>query len=195
MAWESSFRGELHFLSNFYPSPFILNGVYYPTVEHYFQASKTTDPVMREKIINAPTPAKAKMLGKKCRIKTDWNNIKYNVMFDGVYAKFSQNVELLDKLLNTPDYLLVEKNSWNDKYWGVDINTGYGLNKLGEILKEVKRHLSNCFTEPTLIPAKALTSSERLDVLINEMQVKSKEIVVKMFRLEDGRLLIIEQPE
>lgn len=195
MAWESSFRGELHFLSNFYPSPFILNGVYYPTVEHYFQASKTTDPVMQEKIINAPTPAKAKMLGKKCRIKTDWNNIKYNVMFDGVYAKFSQNVELLDKLLNTPDYLLVEKNSWNDKYWGVDINTGYGLNKLGEILKEVKRHLSNCFTEPTPIPAKALTSSERLDVLINEMQVKSKEIVVKMFRLEDGRLLIIEQPE
>ena len=37
------FKGEYAFLSNFYPSTFILDGKIYPTVEHYFQAQKTTN--------------------------------------------------------------------------------------------------------------------------------------------------------
>src|SRR5687768_11883406 len=44
-------------LSNFYPSPFYDEaGVLWPTVEHYFQAAKTSDPGQRELIRACATP-------------------------------------------------------------------------------------------------------------------------------------------
>lgn len=190
MSWECSFRGDLHFLSNFYPSPFILNNVHYQTVEHYFQAMKTTDLTMRDKILDAPSPAKAKMIGRRAKLREGWQSMRDSIMFDGVYAKFAQNVELLDMLLNTPDHLLVEKNNWGDKYWGVDINTGYGLNKLGEILKEVKRLLGNCFEEPKTSKQPII---KQIETLLKDTKTISRDMVVKMYKLEDGRILIIEQ--
>ena len=39
------FENEFEFLSNFSKSEIILNGIIYPTVEHFFQAMKTKDPI------------------------------------------------------------------------------------------------------------------------------------------------------
>lgn len=202
MVWDCSFRGELHFLSNFYPSPFILDGVHYPTVEHYFQAMKTQNLKEREKIINAPTPTKAKMIGKKCTMRSDWNSIKVEVMFHGVFAKFDQNKELKEKLLNTPDHLLVEKNDWGDKFWGVDIHTGYGLNKLGEILKSVKYMLIDRNVEKSLRPFKKehINSFEQPENYEEKeppkMLFKQEDILetklVKMYKLKDGSVYLMD---
>jgi predicted NAD-dependent protein-ADP-ribosyltransferase YbiA (DUF1768 family) len=43
-------------LSNFAPPGLECGGVYWPTVEHYFQAQKFQDSVAREKIRTAGTP-------------------------------------------------------------------------------------------------------------------------------------------
>lgn len=138
MMWQSSFRGDLFFLSNFYKSRFFVNNLAYETVEHYFNSKKTVNPTESERIRLAYSPAHAKKLGRECNLRNNWDRMKDDIMFQGVHAKFSQDYELKEKLLETEDYLLVEKNNWGDRYWGVDINSGMGLNKLGEILKDIK---------------------------------------------------------
>ena len=66
-----SFRAEFAFLSNFHPSPIILDdGETYPTAEHAFQALKTDDPEERRKVREAPTPAAAKSRGKKVTLRS-----------------------------------------------------------------------------------------------------------------------------
>jgi predicted NAD-dependent protein-ADP-ribosyltransferase YbiA (DUF1768 family) len=52
----AEFKDEYEFLSNFYPSPFTVDGIYYPTVEHYFQAMKTLNVEKRKEIAAASTP-------------------------------------------------------------------------------------------------------------------------------------------
>lgn len=136
--YHSQFRGDLAFLSNMYPCHFIIDDIDYPSVEHYFQSMKTSNVEEKKSIIEVESPVEAKKLGKKVTLRKDWEAIKDIVMFDGVLAKFKQNEKLENKLIHIDDSLLIEKNSWGDRYWGVDYNTGIGLNKLGKILKKVK---------------------------------------------------------
>ena len=77
------FFGEYRFLSNFYQIP---ND---KTVEHYYQAAKTTNITDYLKIINAETPAIAKSLGKSIDIRSDWDDIKLVVMEQLIIKKFS----------------------------------------------------------------------------------------------------------
>ena len=59
-----SFEGAYEFLSNFYECAFTWRGNRYRTAEHAFQAAKTLDPIKRQAIVNAPSPGKAKRLGR-----------------------------------------------------------------------------------------------------------------------------------
>ena len=52
-------------LSNFSPPGFEAEGVFWPTVEHYFQAQKFEFPTIRERIRRAATPNEARLLGAK----------------------------------------------------------------------------------------------------------------------------------
>ena len=56
------FRGEYRFLSNFYEHPIVYQGVEFKTTEHAYQALKFSDPGIRQEIIDAPTPGKAKLI-------------------------------------------------------------------------------------------------------------------------------------
>ena len=49
-----AFTAEHRYLSNFYPSVIRAEGISYPTVEHAFQAAKTTDTGLRRKIAEQP---------------------------------------------------------------------------------------------------------------------------------------------
>ena len=135
----NQFSGEYAFLSNFYPSPLTFKDgeeeFVAKTVEHYFQYMKT--PSMEEgiEILNAATPGEAKRLGRKCYLRKDWDNIKYEVMYRALKMKF-KDPELRAKLLATGDEFLVEGNAWGDRYWGVC--GGRGLNKLGQLLMIVR---------------------------------------------------------
>lgn len=134
------FKDEYFFLSNFYSSTIIVDNIAFPTVEHYFQAMKTTNQKEIIKIANALTPGEAKRLGRKVHLRADWENVKDEVMLNGLRKKFSIP-ELRDKLLATGDEYLIEGNTWGDKYWG--ICDGEGENHLGILLMRVREEIRN----------------------------------------------------
>lgn len=135
-----NFDGEYAFLSNFYESPMTIQGITYPTNEHFFQAMKTLDPSERKKIASAQTPGQAKRLGRQVKLRWDWEGVKEDVMLIGLRYKFS-NPDLKEKLLATGNEELVEGNWWGDQYWGVC--DGIGKNKLGKLLMKVREELAN----------------------------------------------------
>lgn len=136
-----SFTGPYRFLSNFYPSDIWMDGYEYPTVEHAFQASKCYEPLWRSMIRNASSSSKAKSHGRKVRLREDWEEVKYNIMYSLVLQKFARHFDLRELLFDTGDAMLVEGNSWGDTYWGVC--KGEGQNQLGKILMGTRRLLSD----------------------------------------------------
>lgn len=134
------FKGKYFFLSNFYESYTTINHIVYPTIEHFFQAQKAMNIEERNSIIEASSPDIAKAIGRKVQLRPDWEEIKDQVMYDGVKAKFTKNPILKIKLLATGDAELIEGNWWNDTYWGVC--KGVGKNKLGQILMRVRDELN-----------------------------------------------------
>lgn len=68
--------------------------------------------------------------------------MKDGIMEEIVRAKFTQNQELKAQLLSTGDAILIEGNTWNDRYWGVDVRSGVGKNHLGKILMKIRLELS-----------------------------------------------------
>jgi hypothetical protein len=132
------FMGEHRWLSNFWSCTVSHDGRVYRSVEHAYQALKATTTADHDLVMNAMTPGQAKKLGKKVRIRDDWDQVKDAVMLSLVRAKFSQNPDLREKLAATGDTELVEGNSWGDVYWGTDLKTGVGQNKLGKMLMVVR---------------------------------------------------------
>jgi hypothetical protein len=117
----SDFRGDYSFLSNFYFVVITLDGEQYCTVEHAYQASKTTDKLERKVIQMQDTPGMAKAFGNSRTVmrhyRPDWDKVKVDVMLDLLRQKFSQP-DLKAKLLDTGDALLVEGNTWHDNFFG-----------------------------------------------------------------------------
>lgn len=130
-----TFQDEHRFLSNFYPSPIVVDGKRYPTVEHAFQAAKTNNDKDKEMIRQAASPGLAKKFGREVRLRPDWEKVKDSVMKNLLELKF-QIPELRAKLLATGKVRLVEGNTWGDTYWGVC--RGEGLNTLGYFLMDIR---------------------------------------------------------
>lgn len=135
----NSFRGENSFLSNMSGSSFKVGQETYPTVEHFFQVMKTTDPAERAKILAAKTAGEAKKIGRTVTLRKNWNEIREEVMEAGLRAKFQQNPELKKRLIDTGDVDLIEGNTWGDTFWG-EVN-GKGQNKLGKLLMKIRDEL------------------------------------------------------
>ena len=129
-------------LSNFAGFGFELNGYRWKTMEHYFQAMKFEDTTQFEKILNSGSPKQAKDLGQSrtMPIRSDWDQVKEQVMIEGLRAKFSIP-ELRELLLKTGKKKLIE-NSPYDKYWGIGSN-GKGKNRLGELLMQLRNELKD----------------------------------------------------
>lgn len=127
--------------SNFSKYGIELDGLWWPTSEHYFQAQKFTDPEYQEKIRRAPDPKTAANLGRSrdVPIREDWEQVKDDVMRAAVLKKFQTHPKLLNLLLGTGDSRLVE-NAPGDYYWGCGAD-GSGKNRLGQILVEVRQQL------------------------------------------------------
>ena len=165
----NGFRGEYDFLSNFYRSPILYRSISYPNVENAYQAAKfihlpveqvtqLLGPVAMQEYNLDPTdvniiphlfaklkPNIAKKLGKKLPLVGNWDEIKFDVMRELVFLKFSQNLLLKQRLLQTQDAILIETNYWHDNLWGdcmCDRCKNYkGKNMLGEILMETREKL------------------------------------------------------
>lgn len=135
---------KYEFLSNFYAHPFMFDGKIYPTAEHAFQAMKATNEHDRQLIADAETPGKAKRLGRKITLRSDWEDIKYTVMLDIVRAKFAIP-ELGQMLIDTWPADLIEGTTWHDNTWGNcscdRCKNIEGKNYLGQILMSVRQDL------------------------------------------------------
>ena len=136
------FDGDYAFLSNFYPSSIFdsNDGFTYPTVEHFFQAKKSLILREREMISKAETPGRAKRMGRKVQLRSDWEDIKLFVMEYALRRKFSKP-RFKEALLATGDEELIEGNWWGDTFWGVC--NGVGENNLGKLLMKIREEFKN----------------------------------------------------
>ncbi len=131
------FREEYEFLSNFYPTKVVFEGITYCNSESAYQAQKCLQPEDRVQFSRLPSD-EAKRLGQKVDMRPDWDEVKCGIMERIVYAKFTQNPTLAQALLDTGDKPLKEGNYWHDLYWGVDLKTEEGENHLGRILMDLR---------------------------------------------------------
>ena len=128
--------------SNFSAHGVELDGQWWPTTEHYFQAQKFADAAYREKIRKASSPKQAAELGRSrsMPLRADWEAVKEDAMYRAVRAKFETHPALKTLLLSTGEEAIVE-NAPGDYYWGCG-KDGSGKNRLGAILMRVREELT-----------------------------------------------------
>ena len=129
------FKGDYFFLSNFANAPVSYKGITYKNNEAAFQAQKVLSLSEQQKFASLP-PNLAKREGRRVTLRPDWEEVKYQIMYEICFAKFTQNKELRERLLATGDEYLEEGNTWGDRIWGT-VN-GQGNNWLGKILMQVR---------------------------------------------------------
>ena len=130
------FRGPFKFLSNLYATPITYKGNTYCCLEAAYQSQKSLDPTIHERFANIRLPYKARGMGQRIKtIRTDWFNIRIDIMKELLYIKFS-HPQLKEWLQCTGQSKIVECNTWGDTFWGV--YNGVGENHLGTLLMKVR---------------------------------------------------------
>ncbi|WP_433463709.1 NADAR family protein [Spirillospora sp. CA-128828] len=145
------------YLSQWWPSPFTVEGTVYATAEHYMMAEKARlfgDEETAAAVIAATHPRRAKDLGRRVRDFDEriWQDNRAAIVTRGNEAKFAQNKDLRDYLLGTRDRILVEASPL-DRVWGIgltaddpraeDVTAWRGLNLLGFALMTARDSLSS----------------------------------------------------
>ena len=130
--------GDLGYLANYSNHGFYKDGVYYKTVEHYYQSKKFNDKELVKKIIECDTPKEASNIGRdRENIRIDnFKDKKLDVMYEGVLEKFRQNSDIRAKLIETRNQEIREMTT-KENYWGIGPNLD-GENHIGKILMKVR---------------------------------------------------------
>ena len=137
-------RNQPYFeFTNFHRCNVSIDGCVWPSTEHYFQAQKFIGTPFCEQIRNLTSPREAFAQSRVPVVsqwkRSDWEEVKKDIMYRALLEKFSQNTRLRMLLVHTGERELVE-NSPHDSYWGVGSN-GRGTNHLGKLLMKVRRHM------------------------------------------------------
>jgi ribA/ribD-fused uncharacterized protein len=142
--------------SQWWESAFTVEGITYPTAEHWMMAEKARlfgDNAKLSEILAAPSPAHAKALGREISAfdAEIWSEKGYEIVVQGNVYKFSQNPELKAFLLATHNKVLVEASPV-DRIWGIGLEQNSplatqpwywkGTNLLGFALMEVRDMLN-----------------------------------------------------
>ena len=117
---------ENGYLSNWYPSPFMADGVAFSSMEQYMMYRKAIcfgDETVAAQILSTDDVAKIKSLGRQVSDYNEnmWNGIRQIVVYEGLLAKFSQNEDLKAKLQSTGSAVLAEC-AVNDRIWGIGLS-------------------------------------------------------------------------
>lgn len=146
---------ENGYLSNWYKSSFKEGVTTFNSVEQYMMYKKAltfNDVYMAESILKSDNVANIKEMGRRVAGYDDkvWSAIRYDVVKQALYLKFTQNDKLAEKLKGTGNAILCEC-AVHDKIWGIglsmrDPNRLYkskwkGTNLLGKALMEVRTML------------------------------------------------------
>jgi ribA/ribD-fused uncharacterized protein len=142
-------------LSQWYPAELTIDGLRFPTAEHYMMFRKAKlfdDDETAKRIIEAAGPAAVKALGRGVRgfEEAIWQQHRVSIVVEGNHAKFSQSASLRDFLVGTKQQVLVEASPV-DKIWGIGLAADdphadnplqwRGLNLLGFALMDVRERL------------------------------------------------------
>lgn len=142
--------------SQWYPSPFEVNGVRYLTAEHYMMAEKARlfgDEERLAQILSCEHPGEAKKFGRLVEgfNNETWNAHRFDIVVAGNMGKFGQNDALKQFLVGTGDRVLVEASPI-DRIWGIGLAADdraaenpaswNGLNLLGFALMEARQQLA-----------------------------------------------------
>ena len=143
------------YLSNWYTSPFNLDGIHFTSVEQYIMYQKCLmfgDTNSANQILSTDDTAKQQKIGRNAKgyVGSVWAGMRQMVAFRGLMEKFRQNEDLKQKLIETGDAWLVEC-AGSDKIWACGIRLDDdrrfdaanwdGQNILGFVLMEVRRKL------------------------------------------------------
>ena len=143
------------FLSNWYPSRFILDGMTFTSMEQYMMYRKAllfADRETAQAILSTDNVGKIKALGRSVRNYDDtlWNGVRQIIVYKGLLEKFRQNPDLKAMLLATYPHTLAEA-AMQDKIWGIGISNHdecryepdlwEGQNLLGFTLMQVREDL------------------------------------------------------
>jgi hypothetical protein len=160
--WDETFEGVIHdakkiggfvaeyrWLSNYFPCRVEWEGRVYGSSEAAYHSGKY--PAADRDVFTRLDPDPARKLSRVKPYDTAaWEARKVRTMREVLWAKFSQNPELAQKLLATGDRYLEETNWWGEKIWGV--YQGEGQNLLGIILMDARARLAK---ESAAAPGKA----------------------------------------
>jgi ribA/ribD-fused uncharacterized protein len=144
-------------LSQWWPSPFTVDGVTYGTAEHWMMAGKARlfgDAEAERHVLAAEHPAEAKKAGRLVRDfdEATWQRERFGLVVEGSVHKFTAHADLRRFLLDTGDRVLVEASPV-DRIWGIglaaddeaatDPERWRGPNLLGFALMEARGRLRN----------------------------------------------------
>jgi ribA/ribD-fused uncharacterized protein len=139
-------------LSQWYVAPFVVDGLVYPTAEHWMMAEKARlfgDATTLEQILAAPSPKSAKTLGRKVQNfdLAVWVAHCRDIVTRGNVEKFQQHASLREFLLSTAGKVIVEASP-SDRIWGIGLRQSderaldprrwLGQNLLGFALMDVR---------------------------------------------------------
>ncbi len=114
------------YLSNWYLSDFIVNGVSFSSMEQFMMYRKAVcfnDETVAEQILSTSDVAKIKALGRRVSNYDEsmWNGIRQITVYEGLLAKFSQNEDLKAKIKATGNAILAEC-AVKDRIWGIGLS-------------------------------------------------------------------------
>ena len=117
----NDFHKEYFFLSNFAPSVLYYEGVRYPTVEHAFQAAKMVHDSDKQAISVAQSPGEAKRIGRRGLMRSDWEDIKVDVMRKCLMRKFLLNPEVKNFYDFKPEDVVLEGYRFGEQIRNIPI--------------------------------------------------------------------------
>jgi ribA/ribD-fused uncharacterized protein len=147
--------------SQWHKSSFVIDGITFPTAEHYMMWAKArlfNDTEAMAKTLSTKHPRDVKKIGREVKNfdKILWDTYCRGIVFAGNLAKFSQSPLLSQALMDTPDDAEFVEASPDDTIWGIGLtaddprawnkDTWLGTNWLGEALTQVKQVLKNTET-------------------------------------------------
>ena len=146
---------EYGFLSNWYLSPFDLDGMHFTSLEQYIMYRKCMlfrEGDLARMVLATNDPGTQQLIGRSIPsyLHKVWDGARQMVLYRGLMAKFGQNEKLRKMLLDTGDAFLVEA-ARSDAVWSchlsvddpnrLDASKWSGSNLLGFALMEVREAL------------------------------------------------------
>lgn len=143
------------YLSNWYLSEFTVDDIRFSSMEQYMMYEKAVlfhDKETAEKILRTDDVAEIKALGRIVQNFDDkiWIKSREEIVYKGIFEKFYQNPELMERLAETGEDVIAEC-AVKDCIWGIGLSMKdedrfcvgkwKGQNLLGQILMRVREEI------------------------------------------------------